>query len=227
MPFSDEEQALIAAIHADPKNDAPRLAYADWCQPHELTELAEFIRLMCREPYPQLEDGRRPRIDVETWELKHDDPDRCSRLVELLGKIYGSERFPETRLRDGYYRGIPVYQCELFDGMNDRHISHLSQTPLARFEVWLYTCDVSPWLMHPLMDHVDVLRVHPRPAASLAEVEDGEDEPQYVTEAFMRAFLESHVIERLDTLNLCAYLTPEAEGLVDELKERVNLDLSH
>ena len=30
MPFSPEEFALLDAIHADPRNDAPRLAYADW-----------------------------------------------------------------------------------------------------------------------------------------------------------------------------------------------------
>jgi uncharacterized protein (TIGR02996 family) len=49
--FSDEELALIAAIHADPKNDAPRLAYADWLEKDSEHHHAEFIRLQCERPY--------------------------------------------------------------------------------------------------------------------------------------------------------------------------------
>ncbi|MCU0688074.1 MAG: TIGR02996 domain-containing protein, partial [Polyangiaceae bacterium] len=40
------EQALLDAIAAEPKNDAPRLAYAAWVAPDD-PELAEFIRLDC------------------------------------------------------------------------------------------------------------------------------------------------------------------------------------
>jgi uncharacterized protein (TIGR02996 family) len=47
MPFTVEELALINAIHDDPRNDAPRLAYADWCSLNGLDDLAELIRLEC------------------------------------------------------------------------------------------------------------------------------------------------------------------------------------
>jgi uncharacterized protein (TIGR02996 family) len=224
MPFSDEERALIEAIHSDPKSDTPRLAYADWCESHELAELAEFIRLMCREPYPVLEYGRKPKIAVATWEIKDEDPDRCARLIELLGKLHGSERFPETRLRDEYYRGLPVYECELSDGRGDQE-HYLTLTPLARFDVWLYTSEVASWLALPFMRYMDALRF--RPTSPPRNDEDEDDEPLYITEADMRAFIESPAIDRLAELNLCAYLTSEAKTLVDELEERVNLNFSH
>jgi uncharacterized protein (TIGR02996 family) len=39
-----EERALIAAIIAQPEEDTPRLAYADWLQEHGQEERAELIR---------------------------------------------------------------------------------------------------------------------------------------------------------------------------------------
>jgi uncharacterized protein (TIGR02996 family) len=58
--FSDEELALIEAIHADPKNDAPRLVYAEWLEGQGLGDEAEFIRIQCEEPYFSLRN--RPGI---------------------------------------------------------------------------------------------------------------------------------------------------------------------
>ena len=43
MPFSDEELALIDAIHADPRDDAPRLAYAEWLDLHGGSGAARMI----------------------------------------------------------------------------------------------------------------------------------------------------------------------------------------
>ena len=226
MPFSDDEKALIDSIHADPKSDLPRLAYADWCEGRELAELAEFIRLMCQEPCPVLENGRKPKIAASTWEFKNDDPARSSLLLELLGRIYGSERFPDTRLRDEYFRGLPVYESQLWDGeQNSGH--YLTLTPLARFDVSLHTSDVASWLAHPFMRYVDVLRFHPTSSPRDEEEEDGEDDPLYVTQADMRAFIESPAIANFSELNLCAYLAPGAENLVGELGKRVYLNLSH
>jgi uncharacterized protein (TIGR02996 family) len=45
--FSNEERGLLEAIHADPRDDALRLIYADWLEEHELPAYAEFIRLQC------------------------------------------------------------------------------------------------------------------------------------------------------------------------------------
>lgn len=42
-----DESALLAAIHADPRSDLPRLVYADWLDDHGEADYAEFIRLQC------------------------------------------------------------------------------------------------------------------------------------------------------------------------------------
>ena len=54
----NEEKALIAGLHADPRNDDPRLVYADWLAGYDQGELAELIRLTCREPYFDLRMSR-------------------------------------------------------------------------------------------------------------------------------------------------------------------------
>jgi uncharacterized protein (TIGR02996 family) len=43
-----DEQGLLAAVIADPEDDAPRLVYADWCEDHGRPQRARFIRLQCR-----------------------------------------------------------------------------------------------------------------------------------------------------------------------------------
>src|SRR5262249_34840896 len=40
-----EDGAFLAAIHAHPRDDAPRLSYADWLAAHGDSDQAEFIRL--------------------------------------------------------------------------------------------------------------------------------------------------------------------------------------
>ncbi len=45
-PVSEEERRLLDAVAADPKSDAPRLAYADYVEPLD-PERAEYIRLDC------------------------------------------------------------------------------------------------------------------------------------------------------------------------------------
>src|SRR6266508_240747 len=43
-----EEDALLAAIYANPDDDTPRLVYADWLDEHDQPERAEFIRAQIR-----------------------------------------------------------------------------------------------------------------------------------------------------------------------------------
>lgn len=40
-----DEEALLAAILAEPKDDTPRLVYADWLEENDQPERAEFIRV--------------------------------------------------------------------------------------------------------------------------------------------------------------------------------------
>jgi uncharacterized protein (TIGR02996 family) len=55
----DEQAALLAAIVADPDDDAPRLVYADWLQEHGDEEQAEFIRESIKLSWmPRGADGR-------------------------------------------------------------------------------------------------------------------------------------------------------------------------
>jgi len=46
--MSPEQQALCAAIVANPDDDLPRLVYADWLEENGDPDRAEFIRLQCR-----------------------------------------------------------------------------------------------------------------------------------------------------------------------------------
>jgi len=48
--WSEEEKALLGAIHAAPRDDAPRLIYSRWLEEHGEIEYAEFIRRQCGEP---------------------------------------------------------------------------------------------------------------------------------------------------------------------------------
>jgi uncharacterized protein (TIGR02996 family) len=52
--------AFIAAICADPSDDAPRLQYADWLDENGQGERAEFIRVQCRYAvlFPRYTSGR-------------------------------------------------------------------------------------------------------------------------------------------------------------------------
>jgi uncharacterized protein (TIGR02996 family) len=104
--FSADELHILGAIHDDPRNDRPRLAYADWLETQGLPGFAEFIRIQCREPYFILEMGADPRVDIETYWIKHDDPARANRAIELLRPLYNSDRFPKTYLF-AQIRGLP------------------------------------------------------------------------------------------------------------------------
>jgi uncharacterized protein (TIGR02996 family) len=44
-PTMGTEAALLRAIRANPDEDTPRLAYADWLDEHDQPERAEFIRV--------------------------------------------------------------------------------------------------------------------------------------------------------------------------------------
>ena len=43
-----DHDALLAAVIANPDEDTPRLAYADWCDENGRPERAEFIRVQIR-----------------------------------------------------------------------------------------------------------------------------------------------------------------------------------
>jgi uncharacterized protein (TIGR02996 family) len=64
----NDEDAFLAAIIANPDDDATRLVFADWLDEHEQPDRAEFIRLQIRES--QLPDcAERDTLQVRTREL--------------------------------------------------------------------------------------------------------------------------------------------------------------
>jgi uncharacterized protein (TIGR02996 family) len=67
-----EREALVAAIAADPKDDTPRLIFADWFQENGEDDRAEFIRLQC--DLSHAHDDRAPA----------NSPDKFKRVVELF-----------------------------------------------------------------------------------------------------------------------------------------------
>jgi uncharacterized protein (TIGR02996 family) len=66
----DEREALVAAIAANPDDDTPRLAFADWLQEHGEDDRAEFIRLEC-----------------ERARLTEDDP-RCHEIITHVKGLF-------------------------------------------------------------------------------------------------------------------------------------------
>jgi uncharacterized protein (TIGR02996 family) len=104
-----ERQALLAAIHAAPDDDLPRLVFADWLDEQGEPIRAEFVRL-------QIE---RARCDTR--------PGWTDRLVELLGDPAAlldpidRDAFERVRYHPLFERGFlcgvmfPDFHPELFD----------------------------------------------------------------------------------------------------------------
>jgi len=163
--FTGEELALIDAIHADPRNDVPRLAYADWLAKNDEHEHAEFIRLQCQAPYVAI-SNRDPDNPHQSFSFAspHDDPTaraRLARLLELFPAIYRSARYSSQRTLPYYeehFRGLPLIQVDEHDFGHDLlgEMGHLS-----RLDFTLHTDRLAEWLTHPLMARVDKLHIWP------------------------------------------------------------------
>lgn len=208
--FTDEELALINAIHADPRNDAPRLAYADWCDDHGLEDVAEFIRIQCGEPYFKLDTADDVvRLSNDSWEVKHREPVRIDRGIEVLNKLYGTPRYPKLRRRywEEYVRGIPVYQEEFDDSALVRPLEELirGSSPLARFDLTLTTVRLALWLAHPIMlitDRLQVVAAFPADATPDPDGTMNSHCDRYWAEN-IPVLAGSSVIDRLEELNPC------------------------
>src|SRR5262249_53512138 len=68
-PMSDEK-ALLAAIWANPHEDAARLVYADWLQENGQPERAEFIRVQCELAQFDEWDESPRKLELEKREQK-------------------------------------------------------------------------------------------------------------------------------------------------------------
>jgi uncharacterized protein (TIGR02996 family) len=86
-----DASALLAAVRADPADDAPRLVYADWLDEHGQPERAEFIRVQCE--LARRDDPALRRREAELVAAHHDN---------LAGPLAA----PHLRFR--FERGFPV-----------------------------------------------------------------------------------------------------------------------
>jgi len=99
--------ALLAAIRAAPKDDAPRLIYADWLDENERPARAEFIRVQCavaRKKSPSLRRREAELLSAHYATFAHplDSPGLLVRFYRGFAVGFGHTGFfVRTRLQDG------------------------------------------------------------------------------------------------------------------------------
>ncbi len=100
------EAALLAAVLADPDDDLPRLALADWWEKNGQSERAEFVRVQCRIAELEPQTKRYPAyIGPEVVTVPPGLPPLRAREDELLAAQVG----PPGRLNDGSW-SWPLWQ---------------------------------------------------------------------------------------------------------------------
>jgi len=116
LPRSDREKEFITAVVAEPDNDAPRLAYADWLD--ELKDpRGEFIRIQCDaaklESRPKLstqEKQQRTRLKKQAEKLleKH--------FVDWTAPLAGLKLRPgQVEFRRGFLWGLELRDIDVTD----------------------------------------------------------------------------------------------------------------
>jgi len=144
--FTDEEIALLNAIHANPSENSLRLAYADWLEQHAASEYAEFIRLHCSPD--------------------NADSDRAKELQYSHGPAW-AKPFPKS-FHITYERGLPITWLQPNLWTLDR-LTKLIQTvsPRLRFILMLkertlfHRVAGEAVFDHPIMGRVARFRVCP------------------------------------------------------------------
>src|SRR5262249_46411260 len=64
-----DHDALFAAICANPDDDLPRLAYADWLREHDRPDEAEYVRVSCRLAQHPFDDPDYPALLARLGDL--------------------------------------------------------------------------------------------------------------------------------------------------------------
>lgn len=102
MDADDEREALLRAIFEAPKDDLPRLVFADWLDEHREPEWAELIRLQCQ---------------------TQSAPHAFERKQELLGRVFPQALANESAVFERGFRLDPRMQIaadQLGDAANLR-----------------------------------------------------------------------------------------------------------
>jgi uncharacterized protein (TIGR02996 family) len=169
--MTSEELALVGVIHAAPRSDSPRLAYADWLENHGAADYAEFIRLQCERPYVAISAIH----GTPSYSLSHDLPSwedeaarhRLKRLISLWPVIIQSERLASYRQpyhHQEFVRGLALWEVDevaLSLDTAGKNPLVTDPPPLVRFRFCLRTepGELASWLNLPIMRRVDVLRL--------------------------------------------------------------------
>src|SRR5262245_11304094 len=101
---TSQDAALLAAVYADPHDDAPRLVYADWLDENGDPERAEFIRVQIALANARDDDPRRPALAK-----------REKQLLKAHGKVWRGSGDPWLR-GAGFERGFLVPKLKVMTG---------------------------------------------------------------------------------------------------------------
>jgi uncharacterized protein (TIGR02996 family) len=96
--FTRAELKLLDAIHANSREDGPRLAYADWLEHHGQAEYANFIRLQCEHA----------RQHSEKHLAVPESPTEAE-LRRRFGQVWAAP-FLKVQAQSGFERGMPAFQ---------------------------------------------------------------------------------------------------------------------
>jgi uncharacterized protein (TIGR02996 family) len=196
-----DEKALLAAILANPDEDTPRLAYADWLQEHgdeSGLARAEFIRLQCE--LARL-DEYDPRANIIAG--------RCRELSDVHWQTWATEightsRYP-YHFADSYKRGFLDYICLDAEDLGTPELSlFLSRHPATYVfvrRVDKFTAELGDWSHLPRVKEL-----------SFSYISD-EGEPL----SGLRALLASPLLTSLRTLNLgmCGLADDDSKLIAD------------
>lgn len=179
QPFHPEELALLAAIHAQPKDNTIRLVYADWLQENGQPEYAEFVRLSIRlyrpiSPEPELRSR---------WEI----------LRTNFGKQWAAP-MPKPLSGDNYGRGLPCPFILCAKHGPEEVIPLLAgMSPRIRLCLILYDNALLPkWCSSSIADRVAHLQVYG---------ESGVNSPVTFQAAESICAMDTSILEQVDFLS--------------------------
>jgi uncharacterized protein (TIGR02996 family) len=218
MPmYHPEELALLAAVHASPKDDLPRLVYADWLDEHGRPELAEFIRLQVARA-----------AEMESWSAGTLTA-REKALVRKHGVQWRGQRMRPGGVLDGqlhftgFHRGLPDadYYSSNHSFRHDsmaRALEAVRPNYQVRVVLNIYRDsedEPEPYLRHPLVARAQ--RVHVRALGRCPRT------GQYPAEVPLR---HEHVVEAVKILTGRRLLVAEFGAMTAESLALVKAELS-
>jgi uncharacterized protein (TIGR02996 family) len=166
--WSDEELAMLGAIHDNPHDDTLRLAYASWLTAQG-DRRGKFIRLQCQErPWlPATSTSGFGRQRPRRWNAYHHE--------DLWPEPSWSKPLPGPLELAGYSRGLPLAYLPPMRQVSakdpplvpierlifrdwDRLLRRMS--PAIRLSAHIASDEDLEWKMrHPLMDRVEILSI--------------------------------------------------------------------